>query len=165
MSSEEPKIHAAPFPDPPVQEKEPDHKASKRRPFATKDSATRKKAKKELGPVRRLTKADQEKLAMAYGAIALGMMPYKPEVAMVIANQAEACAEAWVKVAEKNIAIRRVLVLMLETSEWGMLLAAHTPILIALAPDNVKALIPVPFAVPDHPPADDEEEPPEEAAG
>lgn len=63
-----------------------------------------------------------------YGALAVAVMPFDVELASALMEIAPKAAEAWVELARKNHAVRRILLKMLETSAWGALIAAHMPL-------------------------------------
>lgn len=54
-----------------------------------------------------------------------------PLPALVVVRQAEVCADAWVRAAEANPVIRRVLEGFSTASVYGALIMAHAPIAIA----------------------------------
>jgi len=56
----------------------------------------------------------------------------------IVAN-AEACGQALETLARENPAARRVLLALVETSVWGQLVVAHTPIVMTVAMHHVPA--------------------------
>lgn len=68
-----------------------------------------------------------------YQGVAIVAMPFKPQLAMSISAQAEACADAWIELSKTNPAIKRFLIGLVTTSATGALIMAHAPILIAAA--------------------------------
>lgn len=65
-----------------------------------------------------------------YGTIALAVMPLDMELATAIVSVAEDAAKAWDELARRNMAVRRVLVAMMQTTAAGALFAAHMPIIL-----------------------------------
>lgn len=64
-----------------------------------------------------------------YGMLAMAAMMKAPNTAAVIMKQAHDCAVAWDQLAQKNEAIRRMLMAITQTSDWGLIVVAHMPIL------------------------------------
>lgn len=93
--------------------------------------------KKRGSGVRKLTKADHAKIADMYRTGAFGVMPFNPQVAQVVVDNAEQCADAWYELADENDNVRRMILAMLEGSAWSKLLAAHMPIIIAAVPHDM----------------------------
>lgn len=92
----------------------PKSKADKT-PRVAKDDATLKKALMEL-----------------YASVGMVMMPFDQPCAMSVVNSAEQCADAMVKLAAENDAVRRALNALTQTSAWGGVIAAHLPIIMAV---------------------------------
>lgn len=90
---------------------------------ATKDSATLKKALTEL-----------------YTAGGMMWAPFDPQCGMAVVNSAEPCADALVKLADENEAVKRALSALTQTSAWGGVMAAHLPIIMAIAGHHVAAV-------------------------
>lgn len=93
--------------------------------------------KKPRSGVRALTVQDKDKIASLYTFGAMGLMPFKPKAAQAMAMSAEKCAEAWYEMARENDGVRRVLLMLIEGGAWGKVFAAHTPIILALLPENM----------------------------
>jgi len=72
-----------------------------------------------------------------YAALGMMITPFDRPCGTTIIANAEPCAEALDKLARENAAARRVIVAMLETSVWGAVIAAHAPILMAVAAHHV----------------------------
>lgn len=85
-------------------------------PKATKDNPALKKALAEL-----------------YGAAGLMLMPFDSTCGTVVVNSADQCAEALVKLADENEAVKRLLNALTQTSAIGGVLAAHLPIIMVVA--------------------------------
>jgi hypothetical protein len=96
-----------------------------------------------------------EPLTDFYNTMALVAMPFKPEVSMAILGPcrpqtedevakdvqpptvAENCARAWDEGAQRSESLRRVLDTFLTVGVVGTIIAAHTPIIMALAGDKL----------------------------
>ena len=59
---------------------------------------------------------------------------------LAIVNSASKCAESMDKLAYENEAVRRTLYRLLETSAWGGVITAHSPIIFAVAIHHVPAV-------------------------
>jgi hypothetical protein len=75
-----------------------------------------------------------------YTTVGTMLMPFDQQCGMVIIQNAEECAKALDSAARENPAMRRVLLAMVQTSVWGQLIAAHLPILMAVAMHHVGPL-------------------------
>lgn len=75
-----------------------------------------------------------------YVTIGMMLMVVDPVCAQAVITAAPECAKSMEKLAKENEAVRRVLLKMLETSAWGSVIAAHLPILMAVAAHHVPAL-------------------------
>lgn len=95
--------------------------------------------------IRALTTDDRDKIANLYVVAGMGLMAFREDTALALANSADACADAWMDVAKKNDRVRRVLLAMVEGGVWGKMFMAHLPILLTLVPDD--ALKRLPFSV------------------
>lgn len=84
-------------------------------PRVAKDDAALKKALMEL-----------------YSSVGMLLMPFDQPCATSVVNSAEQCADALVKLAAENDAVRRTLNAITQTSAWGGVLAAHLPIIMAV---------------------------------
>lgn len=93
--------------------------------------------KKVRSGVRKLDEKDRDKIASLYTFGAMGLMPFKPQAAQAMALSADKCADAWMELAQENDSVRRVILALVEGGVWGKVFAAHTPILIALLPENL----------------------------
>lgn len=82
-------------------------------------------------------KVEVQNLYMAAG---LGIYPFDNAIGALIADNAENCAVAWDELAKKNASIKHALERLLETSAYGTLIAAHMPILVAVATKYVPHL-------------------------
>lgn len=84
-----------------------------------------------------------------YVTVGTMMLPFDQVCGMAVVSSAPKCAEALEQLARENPAVRRALMAMVETSVWGAVLAAHAPILLAVAMHHVPAIresIPTPHA-------------------
>jgi hypothetical protein len=97
-----------------------------------------------------------EPLTDFYNGAAMLLMPFKPAVSMAIIGPArtptqeeleqsadipsvaENCARAWDEAAQRSESVRRMIDGFLTVGVWGALIAAHVPILVAVAGDNPK---------------------------
>ncbi len=75
-----------------------------------------------------------------YGTIGMTVALFDPVCGQAILANAEACAIALENMARENEAVRRVIMSLVQTSIWGQLIAAHMPILLAIAMHHVPAL-------------------------
>lgn len=101
--------------------------------------------KKVRSPVRKLTRevpspeelSDLEKLIIRYRRVGKIAEPFHPKFAMAVTEQAEDCALAWFELAEQNDTVRRWILGVLEGGAWGGVIAAHTPLFMAVIPESV----------------------------
>jgi hypothetical protein len=116
----------------------PDYKASQ------DDVASRvRRAVSDRGPRTRKVKEPKPPVAkqrpgyfvkpieQLYAAAAMGLMIKAPNTATAIMKQAHDCAVAWDALAQKNDAVRRILTSLVQTSDVGILIMAHFPIVVA----------------------------------
>lgn len=87
-----------------------------------------------------------EPLMEMYGFIALGLMAVDPQCAMAIMEAAPKAAESLDALAKKNPGVRRVLVMLTQTSAWGAVIAAHMPIIVAISVHHIPAVKNSPMA-------------------
>lgn len=100
--------------------------------------------KKVRSPVRKLTreapngetKSDFERLVAWYQRIGKMAAPFHPKFANAMWDQAEDCADSWFDLAETNDTVRRYVLAMIEGGAWGKVIAAHTPIFLAVIPEE-----------------------------
>lgn len=94
--------------------------------------------------LRRLTEEDRDKLAALYAGVGagikagalMGLPVLKERTGVAFADNAEACADAWMEMAEENVHVRRAILFMVEGGAWTKLFVAHLPILATLMPDT-----------------------------
>lgn len=79
-------------------------------------------------------------LTEMYGFIALAIMPLDPQCAMAIMEAAPKAAESLDALAKNNDAVKRVLIMLTQTSAWGAVISAHLPIIIAVSVHHVPAI-------------------------
>lgn len=93
-----------------------------------------KKADKQPRPARpsKDDAALKKALVELYSSIGLMAMPFDQPCATAVVNSADTCADAMVKLAAENDAVRRALTALTQTSAWGGVLAAHLPIIMAV---------------------------------
>lgn len=100
--------------------------------------------KKVRSPVRKLTRdrpkenelSDLERLENWYLRIGRAARPFHPKFATAMEEQANDCANCWFDLAENNDNVRRWILAMIEGGDWGKVLSAHTPILLAVLPER-----------------------------
>lgn len=129
----------APFDNLPPSTAKPPRDARKRprgTVFGKKDTPTQPKAKLPQSSVRALTNADKDKIAEYYVYLSMGVMPFRPQTAQAIVESSDACADAWMEMARKNVKVRKIVVNALEGGALGKLIAAHVPILMTLMPQG-----------------------------
>jgi len=115
-------------------------------PRSTKDTFKPLGQNKKLrSPVRKLTreapngetKSDFEMLVAWYHRLSKLSALFHPKLSMALESQAEDCADAWFDLAEKNDTVRRYILGMVEGGAWTKVIAAHTPIFLAVIPEAV----------------------------
>lgn len=94
------------------------------------------------GTVPQLKPADQEKIELAYTALAFGIRPFNENAAMAVLDNTSTCAESWMTLARENVKVRRFLLAMMEGSAWSVLISAHIPIVLACVPPNTLSRLP-----------------------
>lgn len=72
-------------------------------------------------------------LTELYTAAGTMMLPLSPPVGTALVQNAEPCAQSLDNLARTNPAVRRALMSLLQTGAWGQVLAAHMPIILAIA--------------------------------
>lgn len=75
-----------------------------------------------------------------YGSIGMTVSMFDPQCGTTVMMNAEKCAEAMEALARDNPAVRRVVMQLITTSVWGQVVAAHMPIIYAIAMHHVPAL-------------------------
>lgn len=68
-----------------------------------------------------------------YGGMAIGLLPFLPETAAVMARSADECAKQWELMARRNPSVRRLLDVLTENSGRFALAGAHMSILVSAA--------------------------------
>ena len=121
----------------------PDHKASKDKraswgPFKSTDKDQPTTERQRRAPREKVIPKPRkgalvEPLSNMYGSIGLLLMPFDPNCASAVVANAQACAESLDQLAQTNPAARKVLIALTQTSSWGTVIAAHAPILLAIA--------------------------------
>lgn len=74
-----------------------------------------------------------------YVSIGTMMLPFD-QCGLVVIQSAPKCAEALEQLARESPAVRRALLALVETSVWGAVMAAHAPIMLAVAMHHVPAV-------------------------
>lgn len=135
----------------------PDHTATKERPPILGRSFLGRTKKEDESPRPRAQTRKKsapsnvpgqfiEPLTDLYTSVATLLFPLDPHCASVILTknenedsphygktQAQICAESLDKAAQQNESLRRVLTMLTTGGTWGAVLAAHAPILLAIA--------------------------------
>lgn len=110
---------------------------------AKREDVKRTPVKKD--PPRKLLKSDKEKIENVYATLALVFSAPTPlqniDACDALAGCSGDCAEAWMRVAENNDAVRRVLLMFIEGGAYGALIAAHIPIILAFMPEQTKRMM------------------------
>lgn len=75
-----------------------------------------------------------------YGFVALAIMPFDAECAMAIMTAAPKAAESLNELAKVNPGVKRVLIMLTQTSAWGAVITAHLPIIIAVSVHHIPAV-------------------------
>jgi hypothetical protein len=78
-----------------------------------------------------------KQVADMYAMLALGLMIVDPTCAQAVVASAESCGLAWEQAAKESPAIRRVLTRLVTASVSGQIVAAHLPIVLAVAQHHV----------------------------
>jgi hypothetical protein len=79
-------------------------------------------------------------LTEIYALTGTMMMPFDQSCGTAVMMNAEACAKSLDNLAYQNDAVRRVLTALVQTSTWGAVIAAHAPIIMAVAMHHVPAV-------------------------
>lgn len=79
-------------------------------------------------------------LTQLYTSVGALMIPFDPTCGSAIIANAENCARTLDDLAYQNDAVRRALTALVQTSVWGGVIAAHTPILLAIAIHHVPSV-------------------------
>lgn len=72
-----------------------------------------------------------------YTSIGMLMVPFDPFCGGAVVKSAPKCAEAMENLARENPAVRRAILSVIETSVWGQVIVAHSPIIMAVAAHHV----------------------------
>lgn len=102
------------------------------------EKKTRAKAVKAMPPVPR--GGLKPALENLYVGLGMSLMPFDPHCAGVVLENAGSCAAAMDELAKTNPAVRRVLLRLVATSAIGTVIAAHAPILMAVAMHHIPAM-------------------------
>jgi hypothetical protein len=117
--------------DPPVADPTP----KRRRSFNIGNTSLGKN-KKVRSDVRKLTENDEKVLTAWYQRIGKMLQFIRPELGTAIINQSEDCAHSWCELADKNDKVRHAILAVIEGGEWGKVVGAHAPILLAALPEK-----------------------------
>lgn len=103
-----------------------------------------RKEKKEKEPPKKLPPRRKgalvKQLEELYTTVGMAVMAFDQPCGTAIVNSAERCAISLDNLAYENDAVRRILYRILETSAWGGVFAAHSPIIMAIAVHHVPAV-------------------------
>lgn len=139
----------SPAPDGPADDPVPNHTASrdKRTPRSLfravgdkADTPPRKQRVTAKKAVPRRKGMFIQPLTQMYTTVGILLMPFDPVCSNAVLANAENCAKALDDLAYNNDAMRRVLYGLIQTSQWGLVIAAHAPILFAVAMHHVPAM-------------------------
>ncbi len=127
-----------PISDAPPIEPKPDHRASQDAPTARLRRAVgvdRERRQRTPKPPREPVAKQRpgffvKPLEQMYAMGAMALMVKAPNTATVVMKQAHDCEVAWDPLAQKNESVRRILMTLTKTSDWGMILVAHAPIVL-----------------------------------
>lgn len=113
-----------------------------RRIVSEKERPRQRRTPKAARPVPPKPKAGTlvKPLTDFYTSIGTMMLPFDQPCAMAVINNATECAESLENLARENPKVRRALLAMVETSVWGQVIAAHAPIMLAIAMHHVPAV-------------------------
>lgn len=81
--------------------------------------------------------SDLDKLTRRYIALGKLAQNFHPKFSAAMDENAEDCANAWFDLAEQNDTVRRWIHGFLEGGAWSAVIAAHTPIFLAVIPEAV----------------------------
>lgn len=87
--------------------------------------------------VRKLTNDDRDAIAGLYRQLSGPIGIVRPQLAVAMREGADECATAWCNLAEKNVKVRQKILAVLEGGEWGKLIFAHMPLIIAVLPEDL----------------------------
>lgn len=93
------------------------------------DTGSLKKAADDVPMPKAGAIADAMSQMYAFGA--MGLMPFRPQTAATMMGSADACGKAWEQAAAADPRIRAMLLSLTRTSVYGVLVAAHLPIITA----------------------------------
>lgn len=97
--------------------------------------------KKLRSPVRKLSDEDTSRLATWYRSIGVALTAFRIEslanLGEAMQVQADACAQAWTDLAANNDKVRRIILGLVEGGDWGRLAASHSPLLLAVLPEDL----------------------------
>jgi hypothetical protein len=111
-----------------------------KRIFSGKDRPDRQPKIKKPPPAKPRTGSLVKPFTDFYTSIGAFIVPFDQPCGMAVVNNAEPCARALENLARENPAVRRALLALVETSVWGQVIAAHLPIMLAIATHHVPAV-------------------------
>lgn len=128
---------------PETSEPVPDHNASKTRkpPFLFKTDRpekTPRTTKRKAIPKRKGQFV--QPLTALYTSVGIMLMPFDAVCGKAVVTSAEDCARSLDELAYQNDAVRRVVYALVQTSTLGAVIAAHAPILMAVAIHHIPSV-------------------------
>lgn len=94
---------------------------------------------KARGAARKLTDSDHERIVSLYKQLAGIAKLFHPRLATALDMSAVDCTDAWFRLAEKNDSVRARICAFVEGGDWGKVVLAHVPILMAVIPEQALA--------------------------
>ncbi len=74
-----------------------------------------------------------EALVQLYTFAGMAVSPFDQVCGTAVVNSAQPCAESLVTLAKENENVRKALIALTQTSAWGGVIAAHLPLIMAVA--------------------------------
>lgn len=133
---------------PPIIPEKPDHTASRSKKWGRKrdkpagdqrdTSRPKSRSPKRVIPNRK--GQFREPLEQFYTAIGVTLMPFDPVCANAVIAAAPNCADTLDELAYRNESFRRIIFAIVNTSAIGAVIAAHLPILLAVAMHHIPSV-------------------------
>jgi hypothetical protein len=105
--------------------------------FGSRDNATKRERDKVTGPKPPRVekplppipaKGFAPGVAKMYEALSMAVTPFDVELGETLLSVKDEAAQAWDELARQNHTVRRLLVALMETTAWGQVIAAHSPL-------------------------------------
>lgn len=87
--------------------------------------------------IRKLSDVDHARISAWYRNIGDICKMFHPRLAAALHDKADDATDAWFALAENNDRVRRGILAVVEGGDWGAVITAHIPILIAVIPERV----------------------------